>query len=166
MVSIRLEGDVERLLRRMQKIRDTDKRGLNTALGETLRESTIGRFESQEDPEGKKWPKSKRVIENGGVTLSKTGRLSGSIHSKATAEGFAVGTNTIYAGTHQNGMKNKRITIKAKTPRGLVFKVNGKWVRKKQVRVTINIPKRAFLGISDADNREVKATVDEFFMEE
>lgn len=42
----------------------------------------------------------------------------------------------------------------------LRFQYNGKWVSKKQVRV--KIPARPFLGLSDEDMQEMKATVEDF----
>ena len=40
------------------------------------------------------------------------------------------------------------------------FQVGGQWVSKKQVKV--NIPARPFLGLSDEDMQEIKATTEEF----
>ena len=44
------------------------------------------------------------------------------------------------------------------------FQVGGKWVTKKQVRITI--PARPFLGLSEDDMQEMKATVEEFIQKE
>ena len=46
----------------------------------------------------------------------------------------------------------------------LRFQVGGKWVTKKQVRITI--PVRPFLGLSEDDMQEMKATVEEFIQKE
>ena len=46
----------------------------------------------------------------------------------------------------------------------LRFQVGGKWVTKKQVRITI--PARPFLGLSEDDMQEMKATVEEFIQKE
>jgi len=45
-----------------------------------------------------------------------------------------------------------------------VFRWAAKWVTKKQVRITI--PARPFLGLSEDDMQEMKATVEEFIQKE
>lgn len=76
--------------------------------------------------------------------------------------GFAVGTNVKHAATHQFGEPGR--TIRARRKKALRFQVGGKWVSKKQVR--IRIPARPFLGLSDDDMQEIKATVEDFIAEE
>ena len=51
-------------------------------------------------------------------------------------------------------------TIRARKAKNLRFQVGGQWVSKKQVKV--NIPARPFLGLSDEDMQEIKATTEEF----
>ena len=72
--------------------------------------------------------------------------------------GFAVGTNAKHAATHQFGDQGR--TIRARKAKNLRFQVGGQWVSKKQVKV--NIPARPFLGLSDEDMQEIKATTEEF----
>ena len=84
------------------------------------------------------------------------------IHDKSDASGFAVGTNVKYAATHQFGEPGR--TIRARKKKALRFQVGGKWVTKKQVRITI--PARPFLGLSEDDMQEMKATVEEFIQKE
>ena len=76
----------------------------------------------------------------------------------ADASGFAVGTNVKHAATHQFGDKGR--TIRAKRAKNLRFQVGGQWISKKKVKV--NIPARPFLGLSDEDMQEIKATTEEF----
>lgn len=90
----------------------------------------------------------------------KTARTS--IHDKSDASGFAVGTNVKYAATHQFGEPGR--TIRARKKKALRFQAGGKWVTKKQVRITI--PARPFLGLSEDDMQEMKATVEEFIQKE
>jgi len=156
MVTIRLDGDIRALTRHIRKLENFDATGLNQALGQTLRTSTRKRFKEQRGPDDKPWKASIRVQESGGVTLTDTARLRNSIRSKADNTGFAVGTNTIYAARHQFGDK-RPVTIKAKTTKGLRFRVGGRWVNKKQVKV--QLPARPFLGISKDDMAEIKATL-------
>ncbi len=66
------------------------------------------------------------------------------------------------AATHQFGEPGR--TIRARKKKALRFQVGGKWVTKKQVRITI--PARPFLGLSEDDMQEMKATVEEFIQKE
>mgnify|MGYP000010694619 CR=1 FL=1 len=55
---------------------------------------------------------------------------------------------------------DKGRTIRAKRAKNLRFQVGGQWISKKKVKV--NIPARPFLGLSDEDMQEIKATTEEF----
>lgn len=156
--SIRLDGDVSALLRRMRSYSEIDRKNLNAALAETARESTLERFRQSRGPDGKRWKTSIRASSTGGRTLIDTAQLRNSIKSYYDEKGFAVGTNAKHGSTHQFGAKGR--TIRAKTTRGLRFQVGGKWVTKQQVKV--DIPARPFLGLSGEDMEEIKATVEEF----
>lgn len=153
-------------MKRLRQLADIDKKGINASIAEAVRGSTVERFRTEKGPDGKKWTKSIRAEQEGGVTLVQSAGLKNSIKSVADASGFAVGTNKIYASTQQLGAKNRRITIRAKTSKGLVFQVDGRWIRKKQVTVRINIPARPFLGLSDEDMEEIKGTLEDCFRED
>ena len=140
---------------------EVDLRGVSLALAESLRTSTRERFKDTKDPEGKVWEKSIRATREGGTTLTNTAGLKNSIKSEADGTGFAIGTNKIYARTHQFGEKGRKITIKAKTSKGLVFNIGGQWIRKQQVTVKIKIPARPFLGISEDDMHEIRGTLED-----
>lgn len=163
MSSIRIEvnGDIQPLLQRMSRIAGIDLRGTVSALAEAVRESTVSRFVEERDPEGKKWKPSVRAREEGGKTLTKSARLRNSIHAESGATGFAVGTNTVYAATHQFGASR---TVRARRRKCLTFKIGERWVSVKQA--TVNIPARPFLGISGEDEAEIKATLEEVLGEE
>ena len=150
MYSIRLQGDTAALLRKMRRYSELDRKGLNTALAEGVRESTLERFKQGRGPDGKRWKTSIRAAETGGKTLIDSSQLRNS--------GFAVGTNVKHAATHQFGDKGR--TIRAKRAKNLRFQVGGQWISKKKVKV--NIPARPFLGLSDEDMQEIKATTEEF----
>ena len=142
MYDIRLEGDTRAMLRRIRSFSEIDRRSINAALAQGVRESTLERFRQSKGPDGRRWKSSKRAILEGGKTLVKTAQLRNSIHARSDASGFAVGT------------------IRARRKKVLRFQYNGKWVSKKQVRV--KIPARPFLGLSDEDMQEMKATVEDF----
>jgi phage virion morphogenesis protein len=130
--------------------RTDDKRGLFDAIGASLVLSTQQRFEREEDPEGNPWPDSLRKTLMGGRTLTDTAALVSSMTHAASENSVAVGTNLIYAAIHQTGG-----TIRAKTSRGLRFRGpgNGGWVTKQEV----TMPRRAFLGLDDEDEAEIRA---------
>jgi len=157
MPGIRIEGDIQNLISTIRDLGDMDFLVVSQVLGEANRTSTVERFKDEEDPQGKKWKKSIRATEEGGQTLTNKSDLKNSIKSKASEEGFVVGTNKIYAGTHQKG---GTFTIRAKNAPYLRFKYKGKWISKKQV--TVDMPKREFLGISKEDMQEIKATLVDF----
>lgn len=161
MYGIRLEGDTRKLMKKLRHYSDIDKKAANRTIGEAVRESTLERFKQGIDPEGKKWEPSQRAIAEGGQTLVDSARLRNSIRSQADSTGFAVGTNVIYASSQQLGVSDRKVTIRAKTPKGLRFQVGGKWIRKKEVKVTINVPKREFLGLSKDDQREIQDILNE-----
>ena len=150
-VNVKVDGDVQRLMKRLGRIAGVDKAGINNTIAEGLRTSTIERFQAEKSPEEKKWKQSIRAREEGGKTLTKSSALRSSIRSEASADGLAIGTNDIRAATHQFG--DTRI-IKAKRKKALRFRINGRWVSKKEVKVTI--PARPFLGVSEEDEEEIK----------
>ena len=162
MYSIRLDGDTRAMLRRIRSFSEIDKQGINAALAEGARESTLERFKQSKGPDGRRWKTSIRAAQEGGKTLIQSAQLRNSIHDKSDASGFAVGTNVKYAATHQFGEPGR--TIRARKKKALRFQVGGKWVTKKQVRITI--PARPFLGLSEDDMQEMKATVEEFIQKE
>lgn len=155
---IQLEGDTRRMLRKIRSFSEIDKKKINAALGEAMRESTLERFKQSKDPTGRRWKTSIRAAETGGKTLIKSTHLRTSIKTKSDATGFAVGSNAKHAATHQFGEPGR--TIRPKTKKVLRFMVNGKWVSKKEVKVSI--PARPFLGFSEDDMQEMKGTVEDF----
>lgn len=158
MYSIRLDGDTRALLRRMRRYSELDKKNLNAALAEGVRESTLERFKQSKDPTGRRWKTSIRAAAEGGKTLIQSSQLRNSIKSKSDATSFAVGTNVKHAATHQFGEPGR--TIRARRKKALRFQVGGKWVSKREVKVSI--PARPFLGLSDEDMQEIKGTVEDY----
>lgn len=162
MYQIRLEGDTRAMLRRIRGLSELDKRGINAALAEGVRTSTLERFKYSKAPNERPWRISIRAATTGGKTLIQSAQLRNSIHSQSDASGFAVGTNVKYAATHQFGEAGR--TIRARRKNVLRFQVNGQWISKKQVQ--ISVPARPFLGLSEEDMREMKTTVEDFMQRE
>ena len=127
---------------------------LMESVGEALVSGTLKRFEDEEEPTGKKWPKSKRAAKEGGKTLDKESQLKDSINYAATPDKVMVGSNLPYARIHQKGG-----TIKPKKGKYLKFKgLDGEDVFVKEV----TIPARPYLGVSAEDMEEVRETVADF----
>lgn len=124
------------------------------AIGQTVVSNTIERFERQQAPDGANWLPSIRVQQSGGKTLQDTGTLKDSINYQIEGDSVFVGTPFAWAATHQEGK-----TIRAKSPSGLKFTVGGNFVTKQSV----TIPKREIFGISDDDERDIEALLDEHF---
>ncbi len=162
MYSIRLEGDTRAMLSKIRSFAELDKKKINAALGHAARTSTLNRFKQSKGPDGKRWKTSIRAAQEGGKTLVQTAQLRNSIKVKSDETGFAVGTNAKHAATHQFGEPGR--TIRARRAKALRFQIGGRWVSKKQVR--IKIPARPFLGLSEEDIQEMKATVEDFIGKE
>lgn len=131
-----------------------DTQDLMDSIGETLRSSTLKRFDDEEDTTGKKWKPSARAAAEGGKTLDKEGHLKDSIDYHATSSKVMVGSNLPYARIHQLGG-----TIQPKKGKFLKFRgLDGENVFVKEV----TIPARPYLGISDDDREEIIATMTDF----
>lgn len=159
-ISVRIEGDTDRLLAKLKSMENVDKAGIMNAIAEGLRTSTVERFSKQESPDGTKWTPSIRAIEKGGKSLILSSALRTSIKSASDSSGAAVGTNLRYAATHQFGAER---TIRAKNGKYLRFKVGGKWASVPSVHV--RIPARPFLGVSKEDEEEIRDILNEVFEE-
>lgn len=155
-INVNVTGDTAALLKRIAALRSADTAGAMSAIAEGLRTSTVERFDKSMSAEGKKWKTSVRARDTGGKTLIKTSNLRNSIRSESDRSGMAVGTNTVYAATHQFGADR---LIKPKRKKVLRFQINGSWVSAKQVKV--RIPARPFLGISEEDDEEIRDILDD-----
>lgn len=160
-IRVSMEGELPDLAKKLSKLGAVDKAGINNAIAEAIRSGTIERFETETGPDGSAWSKSIRASEKGGLTLTVTGDLKSSINARGTEKGAEVGTNLVYAATHQFGDSGR--VIRAKNKPYLAFEYHGRTIRKKQV--TVNIPARPFLGISDEDRKEIKSIVEEALSE-
>lgn len=144
-----LDGDFRRLTRALRNLGEAEFKKANKISGQILRDSAVERFRESKDPDGNTW---KPLKSRNGKILVDSARLRNSIKYKASNNGVEVGTNTIYAATHQFGEKGR--TIRAKNNRCLRFNINSQWYSKKVVK--IKIPARPFLGINNDDIDEIK----------
>lgn len=159
-ISVRLDGDTEKLIAKLRSIGNVDKSGIMNAIAEGLRTSTVDRFAKQESPDGTKWQPSIRVSQKGGKSLILSSALRTSIKAESDRNGAAVGTNMVYAATHQFGDER---TIRAKKSKYLKFQIGGKWVSVPSVHV--RIPARPFLGVSKEDEEEIREILEGVFKE-
>lgn len=124
------------------------------ALGPLLVASTRNRIAAEQSPEGTAWPKLNPDYAAGkrgpGMLRERAmrGGLFGSLTSQVDDRTLRVGTNKIYAAIHQFGG-----TITPRNAEALVFRLGGRVVRAKKV----TIPARPFLGISEADRKQIAA---------
>ncbi len=95
------------------------------------------------------------------VPLNASKRLRDSITYKADSSGAEIGTNVIYAATHNFGAKDR--VIRPKTKKTLAFPYNGRMIFAKKVKVTI--PARPFLVVQTEDLREIVQTGNKFLTE-
>jgi phage gpG-like protein len=125
-------------------------------IGEIGRTSIVRNFEEGGRPG--KWPESK--AKHGGKTLVKqgfAGGLVGSISPVVQGNVLVIGTNKIYAAIHNFGG-----VIKPKKGKALAFKIGGKTVFAKQVK----IPQREFMVIQDEDKAEMVEALGDFIINE
>lgn len=153
-MSIRIEGDMQALKDALKNLEADQLKTVAKQIGFSLKDSTRERFSDQEDPEGTPWTKSIRARAEGGVTLTDTGALRNSIRFRTKGDGVAIGTDLAYANAHQYGYDG---IIKAKSSRGLRFKIGNRWINKRQVK--IRIPARPFMGIGKDDLQEINDIV-------
>ncbi len=143
-------------------------------LGEYLQASVQGRFKTQTAPDGTPWAplKSatvKRKKYNADKILTLRGYLRGSIRWQPLDERTVqVGTNMEYAAIHQFGGEvqhpARQATVRYRSVAGRVLFAGRKHKRatEKQVTIpahTVNMPARPFLGISAADDREIREII-------
>lgn len=160
------DSDIQRVLGRLQKKAGNLHPCLKN-IGLHLEESTKQRFIKQEDPDGNHWAALKPSTlkrKKGPKILTESAGLRDSIISAVRNNGLRVGTNKIYAATHQFG-RDKMPEHKRK-----VTKVFGKTLKFPvwaQVRnYDPKIPPRPFLGVSTSDREEIMAIVQDYLKED
>lgn len=152
-MAVRIEVDVRGEARIAAVFDELERRGrqrgpLLDVIGRKLAESSRMRFEDQRAPGGQAWAPSARAREQAGQTLVDTGRLRDSITHRVAGDGVEVGTNVIYAATHQLGAE-----IQARNAPYLAFKIGDRFVRVRKV----SIPARPFLGVDADDEADILA---------
>lgn len=127
------------------------------SIGEGVRDTTQLRFDSGTDPAGLRWvplnPVYAAAKRGAGILKERAmvGGLQGSITYQVQGPtSVLIGTNKPYAAIHQFGG-----VIKPQRAKSLVFRLGGRTVRAKQVK----IPARPYLGIGAADREVIEEMV-------
>lgn len=163
MSGVRVTGDWGKLQGSLARLGRLDPADAHRIMTGIVLSTTLIRFRQGVDPEGNRWKPSSRVKESdrknaerrykaslrgktarsrSAKTLVDQGILKSSIQAKHNRRMGAVGTNVLYAAVHQFGK-----TIHAKGGY-LHYLIPGEGYRKTK---SVEIPKRAFLGITDKD---------------
>lgn len=167
-------GGLDAALARLDQLGRTPRR-IWQAIGNYGESSTRLRFRNQVGPDGQPWKPSARAQASGGKTLVLTARLLRSISHQVRADGVDWGTNVVYAGIHQFGGEIRRAAYSSWAR--LRTDAGGRLLRQqdhsrlavfarathKRVSVvrytvdahTIKMPARPFLGVNEADGREM-----------
>ncbi len=133
-------SDLKRLTDRLQQwAKRPGFASLYAGIGAELESQTRRRIEDERrSPEGVPWPDwspAYAATRHGGHDLLQNeGDLLDSLHVVVDSQGVAMGTNLVYGAIHQFG----------------------------GAPVGINIPKRPYLGISDANAEDLDAVVDDW----
>ena len=133
-----------------------DMSDLMDMIGMAMETTVEERFAGEHAPDGRPWTPSIRKKVEGGKTLTKSGRLSNSITHNAGSDSVEIGSNLIYAGTHQNG------AVIAGNP-DLVFRLPGALGFRRAKSVTI--PARPFLGIGGDDETTITELAEDWLAE-
>lgn len=127
--------------------------------GSYLESSVEHRFETQSGPDGKRWKPSVRAQATGGQTLTLSRRLRDSVVSNADDRSVAIGTNVIYAASHQAGRTKPEAVAQHNR---LIHEAFGKplafgvWQTVREHQRTPNTPARPFIGLSFEDIDELQ----------
>ncbi|WP_337869807.1 phage virion morphogenesis protein [Meiothermus sp.] len=156
-MGVRIKGDLQRLNRIVRRFSQVRLDRVASSVGEALVSSTIQRFDEQAGPDGRPWPplaaatvaprandftKSGRLRKGveerlqGRKILIRSARLRNSISYVREGTRVMVGTNVVYGRIHQLG---------------------GQAGRGKKV----SVPARPYLGISRADEVEIRRILEE-----
>lgn len=147
---------------------------LMNRIGEMLQASSQDRFKTQTAPDGTAWQPlkaryAKRKKYNADKILTLRGYLRSGIRHQVTGDdAVEVGANLAYAAIHQLGgdidMPARQSTVSFKTEAGrkLFAKRGAKGAAERQVSIgkhTVTMPARPYLGISQADDQEIREII-------
>ena len=158
----------------LERLGEPGTQDLMPRLGEYLQASTQKRFKTQTAPDGTAWQplqpryaRRKKYAKDKILTLR--GYLRSGIHYQVTGDAeVQVGSNTKYAAIHQFGgaieKPARQATVRYRSEAGRVLFAGKKHQGATERQVTIpahqvNMPARPYLGISAADDAEIRAII-------
>ncbi|PZP54343.1 MAG: phage virion morphogenesis protein [Agrobacterium fabrum] len=128
-------------------------------IGEYETQVTKNRFITETDPDGAPWQDLNELYattkKGPGKLRGETRRLSQIIYQAAN-DNVEIGSDVIYARIHNEGG-----VIRPKNASALVFSMGGQTFKLKSV----TIPRRRFLGFSDADLVEIQDIIQDHFQD-
>ncbi|MGI8395667.1 phage virion morphogenesis protein [Rhizobium sp. SA279] len=128
-------------------------------IGEYETQVTKNRFITETDPDGVPWQDLNELYattkKGPGKLRGETRRLSQIIYQAAN-DNVEIGSDVIYARIHNEGG-----VIRPKNASALVFSMGGQTFKVKSV----TMPRRRFLGFSDADQVEIQAIIQDHFQD-
>lgn len=144
---------LEKLIQRAE-----NKAGLLKNIGEALLQTTLERFDSQKDPQGRAWaPLKPLTIEARGSSspiLTVSGRLKGSLNYEVSGDALKLGPSAIHGAVHQFGA-----TIKGKKgPLRIPLKRGGAAYARQ-----VTIPARPYVGFGPDDGKAATETAQDWF---
>ena len=128
-------------------------------IGEYETQVTKNRFITETDPDGVPWQDLNELYaatkKGPGKLRGETRQLSAIIYQAAN-DNVEIGSDVIYARIHNEGG-----VIRPKNASALVFSMGGQTFKVKSV----TMPRRRFLGFSDADLVEIQAIIQDHFQD-
>lgn len=146
---------LERLLADMMR-HAGDLTDLFDLLGQVIETQTDERFDSETAPDGSRWAPSWRAREEGGKTLTKSGRGRNSLTHRAFSDRVELGSNVRYMAAHQTGA-----TIRPRTAPALAFMLPGMGL---VFAKKVELPKREWIGLSSENGEELVEEAEDWFL--
>lgn len=103
MASVTIDGAIRELEGLLSQL--SNRRDILRKIGLLLRSSTRLRFDTELNPERKRWQPSLRALREGNKTLTDEGKLRRSISFDSDNDEVVVGTNVSYGKFHQLGLR-------------------------------------------------------------
>ncbi|MEM7046990.1 MAG: phage virion morphogenesis protein [Pseudomonadota bacterium] len=130
-------GALESINKRLATLTRADTHGLLETIGAAVESQTRRRMtEDKTGPDGAAWddwsPKYAATRHGGHSLLESQGHLVDSIHFAVEGDQVRIGSELVYAATHQHGDESR------------------------------NIPARPYLGLSEQDRNEIKDVADDY----
>lgn len=186
---IQIRFDDKDVIQRLDKAHEASDHlhPLFEKISATMKLRTQGRFETETDPDGKKWPGLKPRTANRRIGSGRRGydhmlrvrnSLYNSIVSSSDDTSAVVGTNLKYAAIHNLGGEIEKAARQSTVYQRYNEKtdvLNQRFVKKSKSNFardvtigahTIKIPAREFLGFGAGDRTEVMKIIEEHFREE